>query len=70
MLVKPTYNLFITLNLIRLLLKYYSRVRFVIIVLYSNTFEIFLLNSTWVNIFISLLYSTRVVKFHYFTQDC
>ena len=36
--------------------------------LYSNTPEIFLLYSTRVTIFTSILYSTRVLKFQYFTQ--
>ena len=38
--------------------------------LYSNTSEILILYSTQVTFFTSILYSTRVVKFQYFTQHC
>ena len=59
---------FITLNFIRPVLKKYSRVLFFNTLLYSNTSEILILYSSRVFIFTSILYSTRVVKFQYFTQ--
>ena len=65
------YNFtFITLNFIRPVLEKYSRVLVFNTLLYSNTSEILILYSTRVFIFTSILYSTRVVKFHYFTQHC
>ena len=52
------------MKLIRLLLEVLKSTT----LLYSNTFEILLLYSTQVTIFTSILFSTRVVKFQYFTQ--
>ena len=59
---------FITLNFIRPVLEKYSRVLFFNTLLYSTTSEMLILYSTLVTIFTSILYSTRVVKYQYFTQ--
>ena len=61
---------FITLNFIRPVLEKYSRVLVFNTLLYSNTSELLILYSTRVFIFTSILYSTWVVKFQYFTQHC
>ena len=65
------YNFtFITLIFIRPVLEKYSRVLYFNTLLYSILLKILILYSTRVTTFTSILYSTWVLKFQYFTQHC